>query len=358
MLRQRYHRLMKFHQDTIRDPEIVDLEGATVLLPEGWKREGGFVWMPQFSIQANLLIRVSDPNTGAAMQTLLAQHFVWSWQPSVTSMPPGSNWLGSVMLPPPREPAECVHMVFMPGPLQHLRGARLVRVEDLQPYAAELALGAPQMNLHATRLRYAFDWNGQGWEEDVYLIVVLSPPEEGWLAIWRCAAWSARAPMDELDGMTPLLAAIALSVRTTFDWAALLAYTQLEFQLNIKRQQTRPIIRQQRGAIWAQEQTPYTMWVQRQEEIRKKHRPAWEARQPGLDRERIVLSRLIGGLETYINPFDSGRVQLPSSDSGYWISKEGQVVTASDAAFDPSAGSTPGWKKMMLDVGAATHSQH
>lgn len=342
---------MKFNNETIRDPEVVNLEGATMLLPEGWKREGGFVWMPQFGIQANLLMRVSDPNTGAAAQTLLGQNFVWSWEPSMASMQPGSNWLGSVMLPPPREPAECVHTVLMPGPLQHLRGARLVRVEDLQRYAAELAPSAAPMTVHATRLRYAFDWNGHGWEEDVYLIAAFDPPG-GWLAMWRCTAWSARAPVGELDRMTPLLAVIVLSVRNTFDWSALLHHAQVQFQLNIKRQQARPIAQQQRGIIWAQTQTPASMWLERQDQIRKEHRPKWDVRQPALERERIVLSEIIGGIETYINPFDSRRVQLPSGDSVSWVSKEGQVVTSSDAAFDPSADSTTGWEKMPLDVQA------
>jgi hypothetical protein len=39
----------EINKETIRDPEIVDVEGATMLVPEGWKREGELVWVPQFS---------------------------------------------------------------------------------------------------------------------------------------------------------------------------------------------------------------------------------------------------------------------------------------------------------------------
>jgi hypothetical protein len=351
--------MMKLNKETIRDPEVINIEGATMLLPEGWKREGGFVWIPEFSTQANLLMRVSDPHTGAAGQSLPAQHFVWTPPSSFSSMQPGSNYLGSVVLPPPRHPAECVQMALMPGPLQHLSGAQFMWAADLQGYTAELSRSVLHMTVHATRLRYAFGWGGRGWEEDVYLTIAFSPPD-GWAARWWCSAWSLRAPMGELDQMTPLLAAVMLSVRNTFDWSAMLDYSQIEYHLNIQRQQTgitpqQPVLtaaqaklfqQQRRGMIWANTQTPGSVWTQRKDEIRTKHRPTWDARQPASERERIALSQIIGGIETYINPFDSSRVQLPTGYAAYWVSKEGQVIISGDAAFDPRADSTAEWRKM------------
>ncbi|MFP5262964.1 MAG: hypothetical protein ACLGJB_13760 [Blastocatellia bacterium] len=235
-------------------------------------------------------------------------------------------------------------MALMPGPLQHLRGARLVRVEDLQGYTAELARSVSHMTVHATRLRYAFDWGGREWGEDVYLTAAFSPPD-GWAARWWCTAWSLRALAGELDRATPLLAVIMMSVRNTFDWAAMLDYAQVEYHLNIRRQQALPRS-QQRGMVWAQTQTPGSMWVERQDEIRRKHRPTWDMRQPAIERENIALSQIIGGIETYINPFDSSRVQMPSGYSACWVSRQGQVIASNDAAVNPSAGGAVEWKKM------------
>jgi len=349
---------MKFNKETILDPEVINIEGATMLLPEGWKREGGFVWMPEFSTQANLLMRVSDPNTGASGQTLLTQNFVWTPPSSFSSMQPGSNYLGSMVLPPPRHPAECVQMALVPGPLQHLRGAQFMWAANLQGYTAELSRAVTHMTVQATRLRYAFEWDGRGWEEDVYLTVAFSPPYG--VAKWWCTAWSLRAPAGELDQMTPLLAVVMLSVRSIFDWSAMLDYAQIEYQLNIQRQQTginpqQPVMnpvqaaqyqKQRRGMIWANTQTPGSMWIARKDEIRSKHRPTWDARLPASERERIALSQTIGGIETYNNPFDSSRVQLPSGYSAYWISKEGQIITSNDAAFDPGADDREKWRRM------------
>lgn len=111
-----------FNRVAIRDPDVNNIDGATLLLPEGWNLEGGFVWMPLFSVQANLLVRASDPQTGAAIETLPLQFYVWPMQ-MVVPMQIGTNYLGSVLMPPPRTPVEFVQNIYMQGPLQHLRGA-------------------------------------------------------------------------------------------------------------------------------------------------------------------------------------------------------------------------------------------
>ena len=89
---------MRFNRVAIHDPDVNNIEGASLLVPEGWTVGGGFHWTPDFSQQADLLIQVNDPNTGASAFTLPSQQFVWTTQP--LEMPVWSNWLGSVLLPP------------------------------------------------------------------------------------------------------------------------------------------------------------------------------------------------------------------------------------------------------------------
>ncbi len=344
---------MKFNKETILDPAIINIEGTSLLLPEGWRRDGGFVWTPEFSTQANLMMRVSDPATGASGQTLPGQNFVWFPQLPFSSMQPGTNYLGSVVLPPPSHPAEGVQRAFMSGPLQHLQGAQFMWAVDLQGYTAELSRSVTDRSVHTTRLRYAFEWSGRRWEEDVYLVATFSPVQE--FTFWWCGGWSVRAPAGELDRMTPLLMAVMLSVRNTFDWSAVLNHAQMEFSRNIQRQQqariNTPVAArnpsQQFGVIWAGSETPGSMWLKHKDEIRSKHRPMWNARQSALDRERIALAQVVGGMETYSSPFDSSRLQLPAGYAAYWVSREGQVVTSKDATFDPRAGSTAEWHQMM-----------
>ncbi|HEX8708618.1 MAG TPA: hypothetical protein VF723_10285 [Pyrinomonadaceae bacterium] len=335
---------MKFQKKTIRDPAVMNIDGATLLLPEGWKGDGGFVWDPQSSTQANLLIRVSEPNIGAVYESLPSQQFSWLLEPSFSSLPPGSNWLGATVFPPPRDAAECVQVAFMSGALQHLRGAYLVQAEDLPGYTAELGRNISPTTVQTARLRYAFDVGGGPYEEDVYVVMAFFQ-QLGPVSQWWCGGSSMRAPAGELDRLRPLLSVPMLSLRRTFDWSALLDFAQVEFQLNIKKQQAL-MTPSKKGQILANFQTPAGMWAERQDEIRRKHKPTWEMRLPASERENSALAQIIGGLTSYVNPFDSRRVELPSEYSAYWMSKEGHVVGSNDAAFDPSAGSTAEWKKM------------
>jgi hypothetical protein len=174
---------MKLSRISIKDPALGGIEGATLLLPEGWALEGGFVWMPLLSMQANLMVRVSDPAAGAAAETLPSQQFNWPMQDMGLPLQPGSNWNGSVLLAPPPDAAAFVQGVLAMQALPQLRGAKLLRIDDLPKLAAEHARSTPPgYGIRCTRLRYAY----QGWEEQVTVTLTYAPMN-GWTAMWWCA---------------------------------------------------------------------------------------------------------------------------------------------------------------------------
>lgn len=59
---------VKFVRLGVTDPGMNGIEAVSMLVPAGWKAEGGIQWLPDFSVQANLLLTVSDPRTGAAVE--------------------------------------------------------------------------------------------------------------------------------------------------------------------------------------------------------------------------------------------------------------------------------------------------
>jgi hypothetical protein len=329
---------MNFDRVTIRDPEADGMEGASLLVPEGWTTEGGFVWTPTLSMQATLPLRVSDPLTGASASTLSVQQFIWPMQAMPVPMQPGSNWLGSILLPPPESPAECVQRVYVPGPLQHLQGARLVGWADMPEVAAEAARDVPQRTVHATRLRYAFDWGGRPWEEDVYLSVTFDQPN-GWTASWWCNAHALRAPAGMLDGMAPLLSVPMLSLRVSLDWSALLEHARGRFREALRSQQSDP---GRRGLILPPEQPLDSAWRRQLAEIREAHRGAWGLWEASQDRQGAALGRVVGGLETYVDPLESRPAQLPPAEPAYWVGPGGRIV----ASAGPPAGGAAEWRLM------------
>src|SRR3989337_2131316 len=85
---------LRFTRLSVKDPGINNIEAVSILIPAGWKAEGGVQWFPDYSILANLLMRISDPQTGAAIEFLPIQNFTWLTQ-MVMQMQPGTNYLGN-----------------------------------------------------------------------------------------------------------------------------------------------------------------------------------------------------------------------------------------------------------------------
>lgn len=321
---------MTFNRVAIHDPEVNNIEGASLLVPEGWTLGGGFHWMPLFSQQVDLLIQLVEPSTGASVFTLPSQQFVWTTQPSM--LPIGSNWLGSVLLPPPRDAIEFVRAAYLSGPLQHLGGARIVGIEDVPKAAAEISRKAgPQRTVRVTRLRHAYEWGGRAWEEEVTINLVYEQP--GVVMFWWGYGTAMRAPAGELDRMRPVLSVPLQSLRYTLDWEATLEYARKLFQ------------EYARGTVIRTRKLG-ELWHQHREEIREMHRQVWEERQAAQDRQSFALREVLGGIETYKNPFDSHTVEVPAGYQQQWVNPQGQVILSNNPMYDPRHGSNVDWRSM------------
>lgn len=321
---------MRFNKVAIRDPEVDNIEGASLLVPEGWTVGGGFHWMPLFSVQANLLLQVSDPGTGASVFTLPGQQFVWTTPPAM--LPVGSNYLGSVLLPPPRDAFEFIRTFYLSGTLRHLAGARIVQVEDLSRHAAEASRArGDNRPTRVTRLRHAYEWGGRAWEEDVIITLVYEQPSA--VMFWWGLGHAMRAPAGELDRMRPVLSVPIQTLRYSLDWEAMLEHVKNLFRQNMHRTVIRTA---EMGRLMRQHR----------EELREMHRQAYEERQASRDRQSFALREALGGIETYKNPFDSHTVELPSHYSYQWMSRSGTVFLTTNPGDDPRVGSNEEWVRM------------
>jgi hypothetical protein len=129
---------MRFTRLSVRDPGANNMEAVSFLIPAGWKAEGGVQWFPDHTIQANLLMKVSDPKTGATVEFLPIQNFTWFTQ-MVVPMQPGTNYLGNILWPPILDLPRFIQSFYVPGALGRLQGARVVHTENLQKVAEGVA---------------------------------------------------------------------------------------------------------------------------------------------------------------------------------------------------------------------------
>ncbi len=55
----------------------------------------------------------------------------------------------------------------------------------------------------------------------------------------------------------------------------------------------------------------------------------------------------LGGVETFVNPYDSKLVELSSQHTYHWVNRQGQVFSTNNPSENPNAGSSVEWMPMV-----------
>ena len=323
---------MRFTRLSVKDPGMNNIEAASFLIPAGWKVDGGVQWFPNHSILANLLMRVTDPQTRAEIEFLPIQNFTWLTQ-MVVPMPPGTNYLGNILWQPITDVPQFIQAFYVPQPLQRLRGARLVVKEDLPAVAAAVAGSLDGMSsVKSARVRYEYQVDGQPWEEVVYCTLTFMNWQMG--TIWSVhSAYSFRAPKGQLDRLMPVMSATIDSFRLSLDWYAGYMYVQKLF-VDRMNQGIRNA-----GAI-------SELIARNSEEIRRMFSESYRRRSESQDRISRSFSEYIRGVDTYRNPFENRPVELPSGYRNAWVNALGEYVLSDDPNFNPNIGTNTEWRRM------------
>ncbi len=321
--------VVKFRRLSVKDPGADNMEAVSLLIPAGWKAEGGIQWFPNHLVLANLLIKITDPRTGAAIEFLPSQHFGWSLHPAM-ARPQGSVYLGVVQWPPIQDPAEFVRTMYLPDALRRLQGARALGTEDFPKVAAELSRYHGSEARYA-RVRYEYQDGGKAWEEDVYVTLVHSPGQTG--SFWSGSAHSFRAPRGQLGRLTPVMNTSVSTLRRSPEWFGYYMYVRQLF-LNRMAQGIRNA-----GRI--------SDAVSRNSaEIQKMYEDSYRRANESQDRISRSYGESIRGVETYRDPYQDRPIQLPSGYDGVWANRSGEYVLSNQPGFDPNAGSTAEWRRI------------
>ena len=323
---------LKFTRLSVKDPGINNIEAVSFLVPSGWKVEGGIKWFPDYSILANLLMRISDPKTGAVIEFLPVQNFTWLTQ-MVVQMQPGTNYLGNILWQPVTDVPRFIQLFYMPQTLRHLQGARVVARDDLPKHAAEVARSfGGHSTVISARIRYEYQLGGRPWEESVHCTLVYTNWQLG--TLWSVhSAYSFRAPKGQLDRLTPMMNTTVSSARLSPEWYGGYMYVQKLFQDRMNQS-----IRNA-AAISA-------TITRNSEEIRKMYSESYRQRSESQDRISQSFSEYVRGVETYKNPYEGRPVQLPSGYSDAWVNARGEYLLSNNAGFNPNVGDTTEWRRM------------
>lgn len=323
---------MRFTRFAVNDPGINNIEAVSFLIPSGWKTEGGIVWWHDYSILANLFMKVTDPVSGAQIEFLPGQNFTWL-NYMIVPMQPGTNYMGNILWQPITDPPQFVQTFYAPQVTPHLAQARLVSCEDLPKIAAEFVRqNGNQGSARSSRVRYEYDRNGQRWEEDVYFTLSYFPFNLG--TIWQVRqCYAFRAPKGQLDRVTPVMNTTIQTIRLTPEWFGGYMYVQKLF--NNRMYQSIRNARALSDTI-----------TRNNNEIQQMIADGYRARSESQDRISQSFSEYIRGVDTYSNPFEGRQVQLPSGYNDAWVNSRGEYLLSNEAGFDPNVGDTMEWRRM------------
>jgi hypothetical protein len=314
----------------------VGKEAFRMLIPTDWKADGGVVWRHEFSNLATVAMRLSKPNGPEALEMFPITPHVWT-EGGVQFFPPGSNYLGNVVLPL-SEPGAYIQQVVLPQ-FRRQVNPRIVGRKALPDVAKAVAATVQEPGVHKTvkaeRVRLEYQEGGRAIEEDVYCVLVYAQtPMLPGTTFWTAdRLFAFKAAKGKLDGMGGLLHTMASSVKVNPAWFA--KYQQV---VALWQQGKMQSIRS------AGELSRYI--ARTSDEISAMNRQAYEARQAANDRVNRNFSEYIRGVETYQNPVESRSVELPSGYRDAWVSGNGEYVLSNDPNFNPNVGSTQNWQRM------------
>lgn len=334
---------------TLTDPGMSGMESHTVLVPAGWKAEGGGWWpganffrvLPSQDIKVvapdGCIVRVGpgiaavdfypNPQLGVARPAeggvdngypvLYMPHDIDQWK----------TWLlekGIAKSYPDAKNIRLKQLLVIPE-LTQLMQKQLEPIKQLQEQQNQQSAGLSRSFLDGSvyGATVTYEQEGKKWEHlFVYGASYLGMDSQLGRQLW----WSIepnvsyRAPAGELDAKLPLMMTIANSVRMTPQWQKMKADHMAKMnQIDRKGAADRSRI-----------------IAQSNREISKIITDGYKERQAIQDETHRQVINSIRGVEDYAVPGGSTTVQLPNTYDHVYGNSNGEYILTNDANYNPN----------------------
>ena len=326
------------------DP-VVGMEAFHLLLPKGWRAEGGVAWSMNPALPAALRFRFYDPQGPAQFELLPTQSYFWTDNRLFLSTnPPGTLRFGTFVAAP-LDLDGAFSRVLLPQFRGGLQDWELLTRERV-PELARLALGATVPGVDARgdagKIRFAYRQNGQACEEEMYAavtnFVTRLPPSamagpyfiDYWYIDYVFAFRDARG---RLDANSRLFQTMVFSLKVNPRWFAKVVNTKEELaQMAIRGIQAVG----RAGEIAARASS----------DLREEQLADWERRQAAKDRAAENFSDNLRGVDRFTDPHSGNEVELPSGYGHAWANNLGEYVVTESPDYNPAIGSNLQWVPM------------
>lgn len=357
---------LQLKQTKVYDPGTNNMHSHNVLVPEGWNLSGSVTWTPmvQFAF-VHLDIAITAPD-GREVRSFPNGSFTYGEGNTMQYVPqPGELSNGKVWMPPAQDASQFITQMVIPSYRPNATNIQLVsqdinreaqqQVDQMmQPFIqqaqqtnaqiAQMGGGSeshPQASAPIIRVRYTE--NGQSFEEEFNFLYFTT-----WTAVqgygvqfqgcdWLVERmWSMRAPAGQLNNQKPFLTTIAMSVKPTREWFAMI--TELNKQLAQIRQRGNQIRMEQVRQTSAQ-------IAKNNSDILDINHKAWQDKQASDDRLQRSFTNSISGVDDYTMPDGTTR-SLDSSYNKVYTNGVGDILYTDDLLNNPNIGSTQTWTEV------------
>ena len=324
--------VMRFETYSVNDdPTYIGGEVSKLLIPAGWKVEGGVVWdMTNTNFPAGSQMRIFNPQGPEAFGSYPDLYYYWSTNAmSMQTMPPGSNYYGSIVRKPIDDVFRSIIEVAIPKYRKDLANARVIEKEELPKWAEEALKNMPAINgcqniAKAGRMRFEYEVNGQPVQEDLYAVLsaIITPQLQfmNWDVKQIASVRGAKGKMQEMKALQQVM---ERSSRANLAWVN--KYVQfVEMRHNVAMGELEQVgIRSK-------------IFSKLSDQVSDTIRSNYENNQRANDRISEARSQTMRGVTAY----DAGggyKVELPSQYNHAWASPDGQYIVSNDPNYNPNA---------------------
>ena len=326
------------------DP-MTRMEVFRILIPKGWKVEGGVKWSENPALPVQSSFRFYNPNGSEELNFFPTCSYFWTNNRLfLTTHPSGSLRFGA-MVARPVTLHDSFTRTVIPNAKRNMSGMAIVKEQGV-PELAGLAKGLPTQGVNASaeagKMRIVYLEKGRQVEEEFYAAVsqfVTNLPGSGtsggyFINYWYIDyAFSFRDEKGKLDSRSKIFQTMIYSMKLNQRWIAKV--------VNVKEMLAQSYIKGIK-AVGRMGQ----MIAQAGSQMREDQQRAWEQRQQVNDRIVQNFSDHIRGVERYNDPRAGKEVELPSGYGNAWANDLGEYIVSESPSYNPNIESSQHWEQL------------
>lgn len=337
---------VRYKSVSFTDTQGIGTKAFTMLIPSDWQSEGNINWVldnPAMPVAGDF--RAWNPNGTEEFHLYPNQAFFWSDNPMIQqTFPTGSRYFGALVRSPLGS-LDALKDIALPLFRSNVANLKIISRETLPQIKNNFQTGTDPAtgvitSAEGGKIRIEYTLNGVPMEEELYCIIQSQDiPVQTLSGTTRNLNWymtyveSFRAEKGKLDSESKMFQTVSYFARTDVNW------------LNKYNQVVNYLIQQQIKKIQSLGQIS-SIVSQTSNEISDENYEAWQQNQNVRDQMGKDFSNSQLNIETYNNPFDGSKVDLPSGYSNVWTNSLGEYAFSDSPSYNPNTESNLNWQQM------------